>query len=129
MVSRFLRLGFPLIAFLVIASCRQAPIYNVQTASFVNPAANVALEERGHQIKRAGAALGWQMIDESPGIIRATLSLRSHRAVAEIRYDQTQFSIRYVDSVNLNYDGSNIHPNYNGWIQRLEQTIVAQSSV
>ena len=129
MLPRFLRLGLPVLALLVIASCRQAPIYNVQTASFANPAANVALDERGRQIKRAGAALGWQMVDESPGVIRATISLRTHRAVAEIRYDQAQFSIRYVDSVNLNYDGSNIHPNYNGWIQRLEQTILAQSGV
>ena len=129
MIMRFLRLGIPLLALLVIAACRQAPVYDVQTASFANPTANVALEERGLQIKRAGVALGWQMVDEAPGVIRATISLRTHRAVAEIRYDPARFSIRYIDSVNLNYDGSNIHPNYNGWIQRLEQTIISQSSV
>ncbi len=129
MIPRFLKFGIPVLALLAIASCRQAPVYNVQTAPFANPAATVALEERGRQIKRAGAALGWQLVDESPGVIRATISLRTHRAVAEIRYDPAQFSIFYIDSVNLNYDGSNIHPNYNGWIQRLEQTIISQSSV
>jgi hypothetical protein len=47
-------------------------------------------------------------------------------AKIDIMYDKTKYSIHYKDSKNLNYDGTNIHTNYNGWIQRLDQTIQAQ---
>ena len=31
--------------------------------------------------------------------------------------------IRYRKSSNLDYDGNNIHPRYNSWIKKLDQTI------
>ena len=38
------------------------------------------------------------------------------------------YSILYRDSNNLDYDGVNIHSNYNGWVQRLSAEINAQLS-
>jgi hypothetical protein len=68
------------------------------------------------------------MVPVRPGVMRATLNLRTHVAVAEITYDAQHFAIRYVDSVNLQYDGTSIHKNYNSWIQNLERAISQQPS-
>ncbi len=110
-----------------VAACsRRAPVY---AASAVPFAGDAPLSARSEQIKRAGVGLGWVMEDVRPDLIRGTLNLRSHQAVVDIPYDRDRFSIQYAGSSNLNYDGATIHSNYNGWVQRLEQTIVAQSSV
>ena len=102
------------------------PIYNAPGTSFAGPG---SLTQRSEQIRRAGAGLGWAMQEVRPGLIRGTLSLRTHQAVVDIPYDTSGFAIRYVDSTNLSYDGSSIHRNYNSWVQNLERAIVAQSSV
>jgi hypothetical protein len=110
-----------------LAACaRTAPIYNVSNASFVG---HGSMAQRNQQIKRAGAGLGWIMEDVGPNLIRATLNLRTHQALVDIRYDQGGFSMRYANSTNLDYDGTMIHRNYNGWVQRLEQHIIAESAV
>jgi hypothetical protein len=110
-----------------LAACaRTAPVYNVSNAGFVGGG---SMAQRNQQIKRAGAGLGWIMEDMGPNLIRATLNLRSHQALVDIRYDQGGFSMRYANSTNLNYDGTTIHRNYNGWVQRLEQHIIAESAV
>jgi len=77
-------------------------------------------------IIRAGQSLGWQIKDEAPGHLLGKLYLRSHVAIIDIKYDKSTYSIKYKESTNLNYDGVNIHSNYNGWIQRLNQNIQIQ---
>ena len=71
------------------------------------------------------------MKEQSPGLIVATLTLRDHLAVVEIPYSATSFSIRYKDSQNLRYnaDDRSIHSNYNGWVQNLNNAILAGLSV
>lgn len=109
------------------AGCaRHAPVYTASGTPFAGDAPRSA---RSEQIRRAGAGLGWAMDDVRPGLIRGTLNLRTHQAVVDIPYDRDRFSIQYAGSSNLDYDGATIHSNYNGWVQRLEQTIVAQSSI
>ena len=44
----------------------------------------------------------------------------------DIPYDSQRFTIRYAGSSNLNYDGANIHPNYNSWVQNLQRAIMSQ---
>ena len=51
---------------------------------------------------------------------------RDHRAVVDVRYDTKTYSIKYKDSSNLQYDGTSIHKNYNGWIQNLDNAIRAR---
>jgi hypothetical protein len=126
MKNLFAKLAVVLIVTVGLAACRTAPIYNVESEKFVGTA---PLDERTAQIKRAGAGLGWVMEEVRPGVIQATLNIREHQAVALIDYTPTTFSIHYKNSVNLKYDGNQIHSNYNGWIQNLERAIVAQSSV
>lgn len=84
------------------------------------------MDEVGKAILRAGGTLGWQMKQVEPGYILGTLKLRSHVAVVDVRYTTQNYSIKYKDSTNLNYDGTNIHSNYNGWISNLDRAIKTQ---
>ena len=104
-----------------------APIQNVENVS-VSSSANKPLtpnEVRG-AIVRAGAGLGWVMKDSGPGIINATLILRTHTAEVQIPYSATSYGIVYRSSVNLQESGGKIHRNYNGWVQNLNRGINAQ---
>ena len=54
-----------------------------------------------------------------------------HTAIVEIPYSASGFSIKYRDSVNLNYRKDDngvemIHPNYNRWVEKLRREIVGQ---
>ena len=113
---------------LLIVGCRSAPVYNVSSAPITASKANPTLSDVEKAITRAGVSLGWQMRSTKPGHVLGTLLLRTHRAVIDINYDTASYSITYKDSTDLNYDGTNIHSNYNGWIQRLDSAIRAQLS-
>lgn len=109
------------------AGCRTAPIYNVQDATIVASTSKpLKLADVGKAIVRAGGSLGWIMKIEKPGHIVGTLHLRTHMAQIDVNYTTKSYSITYRNSENLNYDGTNIHSNYNGWIQRLNQNINVQ---
>lgn len=115
--------------FMLAAGCRTpTPVYNVSNAPVSTSKANPSLDEIGKTIVLAGASLGWQMKPIKPGYILGTLSIRKHVAVVDINYSAKSFSINYKDSTELNYDGTSIHPNYNGWIQNLDNRIRAQLS-
>jgi len=121
-----LKVLIPVIALLMVG-CRSAPVYEVQQGQLVTSRA-VSMADVEKAIKTAGAGLGWQMVQRAPGSLEGILILREHRAVVDIRYDTRSYSIKYKDSSNLNYDGSTIHANYNGWVQNLERAIRAQVS-
>jgi hypothetical protein len=112
-------------AALGLSGCTR-PIYNVSQHPFLQPG---TIDNRTAQIQLAAAGLGWETQVVRPGVIRATLHLRTHVAVTEITYNEQVFSIIYVDSTNLQYDGTSIHKNYNGWIQNLERAISVQPTV
>lgn len=79
-------------------------------------------------IHEAGADLGWGMKPMGAGRMEGRLVLRNHVAVVDIEFDRETFSISYRDSINLDYDGTTIHGNYNGWIANLRNAIVARVS-
>lgn len=112
-----------------VSACTTAPIMNVSSAP-VSSASGKALsaDQVRTAIVRAGAALGWQMKDEGPGKLSATLQLRDHTAVIDIPYSPSSYSVSYRSSVNLMEKGGQIHKNYNGWIQNLTRGINAQLS-
>lgn len=112
-----------------LASCRTAPVYNVENMALSAPP-SATLEDVSQAIKRAGSGLGWAMTEIAPGHIEAKLPIRSHLAVTDIRFDTRTFSITYKDSVNLRYDSTEniIHSNYTGWVQNLQNAIVVQTS-
>jgi hypothetical protein len=109
-----------------LAGCAQ-PIYNVKGAPVETPGGKPpTLAEVEKAVVRAGTALGWKMQPTKPGHVLGTLNLRSHTAIVDVTYDTRTYNITYKDSVELNYDGTNIHKNYNGWIQNLDKGIRAQ---
>jgi flagellar capping protein FliD len=113
---------------LLLIACAPTPVQNVDNAPVNISSSNYDLSDVTKAIHRAGAGLGWQMKEETPGHIVGTLFLRSHMAKIDITYTLDEFSINYRDSTNLKYDAANnsIHKNYNGWIQNLNNAINAQ---
>jgi hypothetical protein len=124
-MSRFGVKAFLALSVLIVAvGCRTAPIYNVTNQGIVPSGGKPkSLEQIKTAIVEAGRAKGWIMKDIAPGRLDAELHLRSHVAFVEIAYSPTSYSITYKNSINLNYDGTNIHPNYNSWIQNLQREI------
>ncbi len=125
-----IRIWLVLIGLLALAlvGCRSNPVYNVEGTPISTSTSGYSLRDVRDAIQQAGVSLGWQMQDIKPGLIVGTLYLRDHMAQVEIPYSRSSYSILYKDSQNLNYDGANIHSNYNGWIQRLNGAINAQLS-
>jgi hypothetical protein len=116
-------------ATLAQAGCMRCdPIYNVTDAVVTSPnGKTLTTEQVKASIMRAGAALGWQVREDRPGVLVATLNLRKHQADIEIPYSATKYSLTYKSSVNLDDSGDGqIHKNYNGWIQNFSKGIIAQ---
>jgi len=111
---------------ILLVSCRSAPVYNVSDAAIAADKSNLTLEDVSKAIMRAGGGLGWQMKPEGTGHMVGTLYLRTHVAIVDIDYTTKSYSIKYKDSKDLDYDGTNIHSNYNGWIQNLKKAIDVQ---
>lgn len=115
-----------LAAMTVVTGCRTAPVHNIDNSPVTSASGNaVSMDQVRDAIVQSGASLGWQMKDVKPGHVVGTLYLRSHMAQVDIFYNPKAYSIQYKNSSNLKYDGSTIHSNYNGWVQRLDRTIQA----
>jgi hypothetical protein len=112
-------------SFVVLAGCRSAPIHDVVAAPVVTskPATMEAVQTA---IIVAGTGLGWRMEPARPGTITGVLELRDHKAVIEVTYDSKAYNIKYKDSSNLDYGGTSIHKNYNGWVENLDKAIRLQ---
>jgi hypothetical protein len=106
-----------------LSACREAPVYNVIESPLAVQNEYVTLDEVTDAIVRAGTNIRWIMVEEGPGHIVGTLNIREHQAVVDIFYTVESFTIKYKDSLNLLYNGSSIHRNYNKWIMNLEQAI------
>ena len=117
----------PVAGLLLLAACRMAPVYTVESAPLSAPE-GATITQVTEAIKQAGVGLGWQMKPEKEGQMTGRLSLRTHVAVVDIVYDVEKYSIYYIDSTNLNYDGQSIHTNYNNWIRNLSNAIMVQAS-
>jgi len=116
---------------LSMTACAPVPVRNVVDAPVVTNVDSVMLNEIRDAVTRAGASLGWIMVEEEPGLVRGTLRLRSHVAIVDVIFDTSTYSIQYVDSTNLDYSEANgtIHKNYNGWIQNLDTAIQRELAV
>lgn len=121
-----LRRGLP--AFVAVAgsiglgACRQQPIYESTGGQFPGTG---NLAQREALIRRAAASLGgWSLQAMRPGLLRGVNTWRSHQMTVDIAFDIRSFSIRYVSSVNLDYDGAQIHLAYNDRVRALEAAIL-----
>ena len=110
---------------MILAGCRSAPIQNVVAAPVVT-SKPPTMESVQNAIVLAGTGLGWRMEPKDTGTITGVLDLRTHRAVVEVTYDTKAYNIKYKDSSNLDYNGTSIHKNYNGWVENLDKAIRSQ---
>lgn len=121
-----------LLAAVAVAGCRAEPVYNATDIAYA-PAATVTRSltstDYKNAIIRAGAERGWTFQDAGPGHLVGNLAVRGkHFATVDVFYDTESFTITYKDSRNLEYDPATrqIHPNYNSWVQNLQQDIQAE---
>ena len=109
------------------AGCRKrAPVLNLNNNTVASVSENKSIEKVEKAISAGAASLGWKTEKTSPGLITATLFIRTHTAVVEIPYTLNSFSIIYKSSINLKYRDGKIHPNYNRWVQNLSNAISAE---
>jgi hypothetical protein len=121
-----------LLAAVAVAGCRAEPVYNATDIAYA-PAATVTRSltstDYKNAIIRAGAERGWTFQDAGPGHLVGNLAVRGkHFATVDVFYDTESFTINYKESRNLEYDPATrqIHPNYNSWVQNLQQDIQAE---
>ena len=102
-----------------------------------------SLADLAGAIRLAADAERWQIIAEVPGVMQASVRVRSHEAVVTIGFDDSNFWIQYQDSINLDYKlsgrrahrtrreikGPRIHSNYNIWVDRLAKRIATHAKV
>lgn len=115
--------------FLLLMGCKASPVLNIEDTAIVTTAENITVKNITQAIVRAGSSLGWAMKKKGDNEIIGILHLRKHMATVSIKYTTGLYSIKYVDSLNLNYDGTNIHGNYNGWVQNLNTAIQTQLNI
>lgn len=113
---------------LIVAACRTVPVENITHHTFPAGAERLSLAQIEESIIKATSDRDWLITRQSEGELIATYSPRSHIAKVKIDFDTTEFSIVYLDSTNLNYDGSSIHYNYNRWVNNLRQDILREVS-
>lgn len=99
------------------------------------------IEDIPRAIEQAARELNWYVQARSPNSVSLTTIVNGrHEARVNVHYDETNFSIEYVSSQNLDYDptdltrwrrgerqvvikGPRIHRNYNRWIKSLAKRI------
>lgn len=88
-------------------------------------------QDMRNAILKGCADKSWRTVDRDANTIEATVIVRGkHTVVVSIPYTAAAYSINYKSSTNMNYkaksDGTfSIHPNYNKWVNNLDQAIRA----
>ena len=107
-----------------VAGCGSRPVMNVTAEPVVvTPGKTATNDNVRDAILRAGSGLGWQMRPAAPGVIAGTISLRGHTANIDVEYNTRTYNIVYRSSTGLEAQNGQIHKNYNGWIENLNNAI------
>jgi hypothetical protein len=112
-----------------------ALIRNIPPTAHLAPV-GTSLATLADAIRLAANEEGWVIVEEAPGLTQASLHIRTHSASVGIGFDELNYWIEYLDSVNLDYnpddriirnnDGSRrarIHINYLRWLDGLAKQI------
>jgi len=88
---------------------------------------SVDVQKMRSAIISGGERRDWMVQKEEPGCITLELSVRGgkHKVVVAVNYDDKSFAVRYVSSVNMEYDPQTraIHKKYVQWVRNLKQDI------
>jgi hypothetical protein len=113
------------------ALARSAPIVTFDDIAIVTPdGRSLTLEQVQRAVLRAvSSTRQWVPSSPKPNTVRATYSKGRHSAVIDVVFTETSYSIKYVDSTDLNYSDKDgravIHPVYNKAVTTLRQSIDA----
>ena len=107
-----------------VAGCGSRPIMNVTAEPVVvTPGKTATNDNVRDAILRAGSSLGWQMRPAAPGVIAGSINLRGHSANIDVEYNPRTYNIVYRSSTGLEAQNGQIHKNYNGWVENLNNAI------
>lgn len=108
-------------AMLFLSGCvRVLPVRNIYNQPVPHRATSSQVKKA---IQRAATSRNWSSVAVKPGLIRASVSVRHHRAQVNIPYSSKSYSIIYKNSHNLLYAHGKIHRNYNRWVTSLNRKI------
>lgn len=111
---------------LVLSACGETlPVKNVSNSPILVSAKSYTEDQVRNAILLAGRKLKWEMSEKSPGVIAGSIYSRGIDSGADIliTYSKSEYSINYVDSKGLKYDGKNIDNRYNRWMNNLTKEI------
>ena len=125
MVNRILRLfAVALALFALNAQAKNLePLGNFENVPAMTGSGKPASVQQIRQALSAGGGpRGWQVNQVGPSQLVATVNVRNkHTVTVDIAVAPGTYSIRYKDSTNMNYDGQQINPHYNKWVQMLSE--------
>ena len=101
------------------AAALQAP------EEFSTKVSGKTIKEVAKAIEDGAKRRSWQVEKNKDNSYTLTLFNRQHEIVVLAKYSATGWTIIYKDSKNMKYDARKnlIHPNYNRWVQSLDNTI------
>ncbi|MDV7341018.1 hypothetical protein RYZ26_15535 [Terasakiella sp. A23] len=110
---------------LLLTGCfgRIQPLYSVYNHPVPSSADFMSLREISEVIELSAVNRKWLVEEQYPGLLTLTFRKKTHMAVVEVSFDQSNYSIKYVNSTHLLYNGTTIHRNYNRWVANLERDI------
>lgn len=108
-----------------LAGCTSAPIMDVKDRSVPQTQAGktLSLDQIQAAIMKGSIQKGWVPSVIKPGLVEASIQVRTHQAVVTIPYTQADYDIVYKSSQNLDENGGKIHRNYNRWVANLSASI------
>ena len=123
MITRMLRLlALALALFALNAQARNLePIGNFDNLPATTGGGQAAtIQQITEALTAAGAPRGWQVAQVKPGQLVATVNVRNKHTVSlDVSLAPGLYSLRYKNSTNMNYNGVQINPHYNKWVQTL----------
>ena len=111
-------------ALMLAAGCTSRPVVNVMAEPIVvTPGKTATSDNVREAITRAGAGLGWTMRPGAPGVVNGTIPLRGNTAAVDVEHNTKSYNIVYRSSTGLDAGNGQIHKNYNGWVENLNNAI------
>ena len=123
MKTRFLLL--PMIVLLMFSvGCRKGADTVTLGGNAATAKSDFTSKDMREAIFQGCADKNWRAVDLDANTIEATIVVRGkHTVVVAIPYTASSFAINYKSSINMNARDGKIHPNYNNWVNYLDQAI------
>ena len=131
-MQKMLRLFAAVLAFAAFGAHARGnvPVENHEAIPALTAAGKPASPEQIRAaLQAAGSPRGWIIKPVGAGKVLASLDVRSkHQVSADVTLRNGEYSIKYRDSNNMNYDAGShtIHPKYNMWVDALIRDTRAQ---